>query len=469
MRVSLLCHLILTLAFLSGCAAPWHFDRDFVSANLGERTGHGLNHPVPAFETTVPDFINWHDGITEDEAVTLALWNNAAFQQLLTDLDLTRADLIAANQLDNPSVATMFPVGTKQFELALTVPLDVLLLRPQRVAAAQLESNRVAERLVQDGLNLIRDVRQAHADLLLAQQRLQLAEEGAHMRRQVSRVAEARLRAGDVSALDISAVRIEALLGDEAAARAIHDVELARQRLRTLMGVEFTDIEIEPLAPSTATECEFNIEELVNEALTMRPDLRAIELAVAAADRRARLARFDYLNIRGILPDINSDGEKGFEAGPGAQLNIPLFHQNQGARARAEALVEQQRRNYVTRRDAIALEVQQAYTQYEQAREDLQTWREQIVPETQAAFTRAQKALEEDRVSLLLVLETTRQLLTAHDRELAVAADLQRAVAELERSVGRRLFDAAPREPDDEELPLPPLPDAMMLLEEDAL
>jgi cobalt-zinc-cadmium efflux system outer membrane protein len=59
-------------------------------------------------------------------------------------------------------------------------------------------------------------------------------------------------------------------------------------------------------------------------------------------------------------------------------------------------------------------------------------------------MTSARKALEEDGTSLLLVLETTRQLLAAQQRELEAAAEIQRAVAELERSVGRRVFEEAP-------------------------
>ena len=54
-------------------------------------------------------------------------------------------------------------------------------------------------------------------------------------------------------------------------------------------------------------------------------------------------------------------------------------------------------------------------------------------------------------VSLLLVLETTRQLRTARARELEAAAQVRRAVVELERSVGRRLFDVSGMQSSDAE------------------
>ncbi len=191
--------------------------------------------------------------------------------------------------------------------------------------------------------------------------------------------------------------------------------------------------------------------------------MRAVELAFVEAVERANLTRRGLFNLWGMLPDLNSDGEKGFEAGPGVQLTVPVFHQNQGATARAEAQAERLLRQGATLRDRIALEVRQAHTRLVQAQEDLAVWREQIVPEAMQSVARAQKALEEDRASLLLVLETTRQLLGAQQREAEVAADVRRAVAELERSVGRQLTaetgtrpaePLAPPEPEVEE-PLP--------------
>ena len=69
----------------------------------------------------------------------------------------------------------------------------------------------------------------------------------------------------------------------------------------------------------------------------------------------------------------------------------------------------------------------------------------------------SQSALEEGQVSLLLVLETTRQLMTAQQRERDAEAQLRRALAELERSVGHRLMDVVANAPMSaaERLPIP--------------
>ena len=156
---------------------------------------------------------------------------------------------------------------------------------------------------------------------------------------------------------------------------------------------------------------------------------------------RVEVARRNVFQISAILPDANSRGEKGFEAGPGLDFTIPIFHQNQGAIARAGAEVEKADRHYTTLRDTIALEVRQAYTRYFQAREALRIWDDQIVPGVEDAITRAEKAYLGGGTSLLLMLQTSRQLLDSQVQRAEAAAQLRRAAAQLERSVGWRVFE----------------------------
>jgi cobalt-zinc-cadmium efflux system outer membrane protein len=422
-----------------GCASPSFYGKRSVTENVATRTGHELACAKRADQIEIPGSVVWEDGLSEEEAVAVGLWNNPDYQELLADLEITRADVIQAAQLENPQITTMFPLSVKQWEFALNVPLDVLWLRPIRVAAAQLESGRVAKRLAQDGLNVVRDIRVAYIDWQLALQHAELAAQGLALRKDIARVAESRLAAGAVAELDVSAIRLEALFGEGEAAKAARDADLARERLRYLLGIQLTDITIRPGPMRGLFEYNLDVDEMVDEAIASRPDLRAVQLACCAAEQRADLARHDIWKLAGILPDINGSGKKGFEAGPGLQFAVPIFHQNQGAIARARADVVRLSRQYVKSCDLAALEVKQAHTQLLQARQDHEIWRQRVVPQAEAAVRSAREALKEDGVSLLLVLETTRQLLTARGRELDSAAQCHRALAELERSIGRRL------------------------------
>ena len=433
--------LILVVTMLLGCAGPGlHYGRRCISSDIESRTRYTLGPAARPCDVSIPPGVEWNDGVSEDEAVAIALWNNAAYQELLAELGVARAEIIEAGQLTNPQFATMLPVGVKQLEFVLHVPLEALWLRPRRLAQAELKSQQTAKRLVRDGLDLIRDVRVAHADLLLARDRLRIAREGAALRRRIAGLAEAGVRAGSASGLDAYASRIDHLVQAQQAAQLEHGVELARQELRRLMGTGFLEIAINPVPP-VDPDLHWDPDRLVSEALSARPDLWAAELAYAAARHRAGLARRDYFQISAMLPDANARGKKGFEAGPGLTFTVPIFHQNQGAIARADAEVERAERHCVAVRDAIAMEVQQAYTRYVRAREALRAWDEQIVPTVEDAVAKAEKAYRAGGTSLLLMLETSRRLLDSQVERARAAAELRQAVAELERSVGGRVLD----------------------------
>jgi len=410
-----------------------------VQSGLQQRTGRTIGCQQTC-EKVVPEEVSLHDGLSEEDAVRLALLNNAAFRELLADLGLGRAAVIQARQLTNPDFSVLFPVGWKQLEFTLSVPVETLWLRPRRTKMAQEESQRIAERLVQDGLNLIRDVHVAYADLVLARQRAQLSEENARLRERMAELAEARQRAGTASRLDVKTARIDALLEQEQAARLKHDVELARQRLRNVLGMEFQEIKVEPVGPPPPLKLAFGADALVETALQMRPDLWAAQWAAEAAADKARLARHDYFQVSALLPNLKQPGKNGVDIGPGLKFTVPIFHQNQAAIARAEAELDKAQRACETLREKVALEVRQAHTRFLQAQEDLERWDRDIVPALEQAVRMSAKAYESRSTSLLLMLENTRLLLTAQVRRAEAAAELRRAAAELERSVGWRLF-----------------------------
>lgn len=408
---------VLLLLWLAGCATPTDDRREKINERL---------HANAA--------VNIEDGIDQDEAVSLALSNNPAFQDVLVDLGFTHADLIQAGLLTNPSFSILFPWGPKQLEFTATFPLEAVWLRPRRVAIARLQADRAAETLVQQGLNLIRDVKVAYTDLMLARERARLADEALKVRRRIQDLSESRLRAGDLSELEAATARIDALRAHEESQRARYDTRIVEQRLRVLTGAKEGEFrpKDETMTVDTARD------ELERRALAARPDLRAAELGIEAAGKRIGLAKAEVFAISGIL-DANRTDNNGIEMGPGAQLPIPIFNRNQAGIARAKAEVERASWNYLAVKDRIVLEVRDAYTRLAQAREALADWEQKILPPLEATTQQAERAFELGNVSLLLVYENTRQLLTARVRHAEIEADLRRAHAELERSVGQRL------------------------------
>lgn len=436
------------VVLMAGCQSQQlQNSRPIVATELASRFGA---EPGEAGEVAIPPDVSLEDGVSEHEAVQVTLWNNAAFQEILTQLGVSNAQLLEAGLFADPQFQTFFPLGPKQLEFTTFQAIDGLWLQPIRVKAAELDVDRVTQSMVQNGLNVIRDARVAHANLVAASEQAEVAREAATLRQQIADLARKRLEAGDISQLEFTTSRIDALQAKAAAERAEHEVTLARERLRTVMGLvspESRDQSPEIVAtalPLASGLSSLNLADaLVDEALAMRPDLRAAEIAIEAAGERAGLARYQFMNLDAIY-DANNRGRRGsYESGPGLRFSIPIFNRNQGGIAIADAQWKQAVRQYVTVRDQVTIDVRSAHAQLIQASENLTAVRREILPALREAEQLARRNYENGGTPYFLVLQTTGQYLDARLRESQLAADLRRAIAELDRSVGHRVSDVA--------------------------
>lgn len=377
------------------------------------------------------------DGLTEDEAVAIASWNNAAFQELLADLGIARGDLIQAGLLPNPVFVFFSPMSEKPYKHLIEFPIEAVWLRPNRVKAAAREADRVAKRLTQAGLDLMRDVRQAYADLALSHDRVKVAREGVLLRGRVAELAEKRFRTGDTSEQEAATGKIDAAQAEQDAARIEFDVPVLEERLRNLLGIGplRRPLSLDPLLPPEGSPLDTDA--LTREAQANRPDTLAAAEAVATAEARLQFARLGWVRLLGIA-DATS-GKESHVLGPALRITVPLFNWNQGNIARAEAELERAVRNQKTVAYQIILDVNRACFQYQQSLAELEVLRRKVRPEIEGAVRRAQAAYQEGNVAIFIVLETTRQRLDTDLRLAYLHGDLRRFWAELERSVGRNL------------------------------
>jgi cobalt-zinc-cadmium efflux system outer membrane protein len=428
---------LLATAFVGstvGCQSTARIPRSQVGSEVNERFGGDIGDGLVAGEVLVPDGVSFDDGLTDDEAVRVALWNNAAFQGLLEELGVSSAQLFDAGLIADPQFTIFFPLGPKQLEFTAFQAVDALWLQEIRIRAAELDLDRVSQTMVQNGLDVIRDVKIAHTNLLLAQQRLELAHVAQKLRREIATLARKRLAAGDISELEATTTQIDALQGQATAGSAQHDVRLAKERLRTMIGLTMYNDPIQATAGDMALPSG-SAADLLATALAMRPDLRAAEIAIEVATERKRLAQNQFMNLDAVY-DANGKGRRGYESGPGLRFSIPIFNRNQGGIAIADAQLQTATRQFITTRDRIALEVRTAHTQLEQAFENLEILRDQILPALKQAEVLARRNYENGGATYFLVLQTTGQYLDTRMREVELIANVRRAIAEIERSVG---------------------------------
>lgn len=424
---------------LAACATPMAPDRARIATAITERAGvdaRGLSGVGRGW--TAPPGTSLDDGLDIDEAVAMALWNNADFQVALATLGLARANLIEAGLLRNPIFSLLLPWGPKQLEFTATLAVDQLWQRPRRIEDARLNAEAVAEQLIGSGLRLVTDVRLAYLDVLLAERRLTLTAAQAEVATEAATLAEGRLRAGDISEFEARLARTDALRLEAVRLTGVTARDLAVARLRTLVGFHEESAPFRLSEPAAAsTESCPQGPELLRLALGARPDVRAAELQIEAAGARAGLERARIVAFTASL-DANAKGTEGFEMGPGVGIELPVLSQNQGGRARAAAEVEQASRRYLAVRATVSSELAAALIGLAEARDTARLLGDDVNASLIAARQQAERLFAVGEMSLLNLLETRQRLMAVESTRVDALFGVNRAVVRLEHAIGRR-------------------------------
>jgi len=428
--------LLAVVIALSACASS-PYDRAWLARELRSHTGAAARPEGTGTAARLPPDTSVDDGLTEDEAAAIALWNSPSFQADLAQLGFARADLADAGMLPNPILAILFPIGPRQVESWLLWPIEVLWQRPHRVAAARLDVARVAQGLVQSGLDLARDARVAHADAVLASAREGVRAEASATLTEIAALAGRRSAAGDLADSDVAAARLEAGIAAEAASRAVADRVAARARLALTLGLPDLADAATLSAGAASLEDPGALAALVQTALAARPDVRAAEIAVEAAGARAGWERSRIVNVS-LRADVFGGGASAPTGRVGPQITLPIFQQNQGGIGRAEAEAERAVWRLRLARQQVVAEVVTARASLAQSRAALRTWRADVLPAADEALRGARQSFERGDTSYLVVLDATRRLLDARLREAELLAESRRAEAQLVRSTGGR-------------------------------
>ena len=419
--------LLLLLLGAAACAQPTR-DQAWVADQITERTGVGGEAPLRA--GALGD-----RPLTEDAAAAFALASSPTFAADLPRLGVARADLAEATRLTNPKVSLLAPIGTIVAAASLVGPIMELFQLPRRTAAASRMLESVAASLVQSGLDLVRDVRVAHAEAILAVRRVQVAEATAEQAGDLAAIAEARAEGGDIGPADALLVRSEA----EVARR---DHRVAHARLLTLLGADAQRVlplvSRRPL-PDTAPP----LAALLELARAGRPDVRAAELALASAAARAGWERSRVVNLMGQVDVQWNRSQVG--ARVGGVLELPIFNQNQGGIGRAEAEIERASHQVEATRQQVTLEVIRARATLLQSLESRTRYHREVLPPLAVALDAARLRYELGEDSYLVVLDALGRQTAAELRVAELDADVRRARAELERAIGHRL-GVTPRE-----------------------
>ncbi|MCC6427242.1 MAG: TolC family protein [Phycisphaerales bacterium] len=391
--------------------------------------------------------------LSADDAVQVALFNNAGLQATFEDLGIAQAEVVTAGQLRNPDIAGFFrfpssPPSGLNWNIGIDVWLLDAFLVPVRQRLANASEDQTLRLVTQQVVRLAAETRAAYFALQADSAAVRAQEGLADVARLVLDLSRAQGAAGNVDDLRVAADRNAyqqaalSLLQARAAERA------SQERLRALMGL--TDRPVtwslvrEAPAPTSGEPSE---DDLLALALSSRLDVRAAEEEVQKQEYALELTKKWWLSTVqvGVETEKGTDGQ--YTTGPHFSAELPIFNQRQGEIARQEAVIRQVQRRRTALQGQARTEVRTALQRVAAAREVVEFHREEILP-----VRRATLAAVQDRYNSMFVgvfeLLTTKSELTAAETGLARALqEYWTARSDLELAVGTRLPETPLPEP----------------------
>ncbi len=386
-----------------------------------------------------------------EQAVQVALLENASLQAVYEDLGIAQAELVQAGLLRNPvfSVSARAPSrgpGSTNLELAVVQNFLDVLLRParKRLAATDFERTRleVADRVLAFAAETAAAWYEAVAAGQVAEVRgliVEAAESSFEMAKRLH-------AAGNASALDVARERDLYESARLEQSRAEAERSSAREALTRQMGLSGDPPGwlAAPRLPDLPA-AEVSLAELESAAVDQRLDLAAagkeVELRAAAL---GITRRWRGLAVADVGASYERDPDGGTVLGPEIHVELPLFDRRKARVARMASELRQSERRLAALAVEIRSEVRELRDRQLLLRERADRYREVVIPLREEIVRLTQLNYNYMLAGVFELLETRRQEYDAYEEYVDTVRDYWVTRARLERAIGGRWPAPAP-------------------------
>jgi len=390
--------------------------------------------------------------VTLDDAIDLALKHNHSLQAARTTILQNRAQEITANLRPNPTIdwdtqflplfqpnefTTDYLNNSAQFDLGLGYTLERGKKRQRRFQAARDQTAVTTAQVSDNERTLAFNVASQFIAALLAQSNLELAETDLKSFQQSVDISEEKFKSGAMSEGDLLKIKLQMLQFqmDVSNARVARVQALAT--LRQLLGYESVpenysvDGQLEYKAV-TASE-----DDLKALALRQRPDLRAAQLGVTAAQSQLQLAKangkhdlnttFNYTHVGAV-----NSGAFFFN------IQLPIFDRNQGEIARTQSVITQSQELSSEQSSIVLTDVANSYESLRTDDQIVQLYQSGYLKQAQDSRDISEYAYQRGAASLLDFLDAERSYRATELAYRQSLASYMSALEQLRQAVGTR-------------------------------
>lgn len=390
--------------------------------------------------------------ITLDQAIQLALQHNHALLAARTTIQQSKAEEITANLRPNPVLLgdalfipffnpsdfnSSFMNNSAEFDLGVSYLFERGKKRQHRLRAAQ-DQTAVTESQVADSeRSLSFQVASQFIAVQLAESALDLAQQDLKSFQNSVNISQERYRTGDISDDDFLKTKLQLLQFQTDVSQAQLAKVQALNDLRQLLGYDSVPVDYDVAGSFDYVPVRGNLEDFQAQALKMRPDLRAAQQGIAAAQSQYQLAKAQ--GKKDVTAQVNythvSDANTASLFG---QVQIPIFDRNQGEIARARYAITQAQQQEQATADQVLTDVRDAYEGVESNNQVIQLYQSGYLDEAKQDRDISQYAYRRGAASLLDFLDAERSYRAAELGYRQSLASYLTALEQLREAVGTR-------------------------------
>jgi cobalt-zinc-cadmium efflux system outer membrane protein len=343
----------------------------------------------------------------------IALANNPSLVTAKASIQAAKGEWLQVGLLPNPTAgysAAEIGDNGRAGQQGGVVGQEIVLghkLKLNRAVAAQ-DIRRAEQELDAQRLRVLNDVRIQFYAVLIAQEKVQLAEKLVSIGQQGTDAAQNLYKAQEVGMADVLQARIEANTARIMAENA-HNGHLAAWRiLAAALGMP--DLAMTPLSGDIHAGLP-NIEwgDALQKILSGSPELAAaqanVERARWAIDRaRAEPIPNIDLQVTGQHDNATSDNIVGVQA----VLPIPIWNRNQGGISKAEAEFAAAKSDVLRMQLRLQQRLAVAYERYANALQQVERYEKDILPDAQSSLDLVNVGYKQSEFSYLNLLTAQR-------------------------------------------------------------
>ena len=412
----------------------------------------GQQTPAPAAPSQAASSSAPSARVSLDDAIRLALQHNHALQAMRSTILQSQAEEITANLRPNPTLgldAQFLPIfqpnefshdyidQQSQFDAGIGYLFERGKKRQHRLQAARDLTAVVRSQVSDSERQLIFNVGQQFVDVLLAESTLDFAVQDLASFEKTVNISNERYRVGDMSESDLLKIKLQLLQfqTDVSAAKLAKMQGLAT--LRQLLGFESVPDDYDVQGTLEYQPVHSDTNSLKALAAMNRPDLRAAQLAVTAAESQMALQKanakmditgtFDYSHTSGV-----NSGSFFYN------MPLPVFDRNQGEIARAQYAITQAQEQASETAQQVSTDVVQAYENLRTNDQIIQLYQGGYVDQAKQSRDISEYAYQKGAASLLDFLDAER---TYRANQLAyrqALASYMLAIEQMRQAVGTR-------------------------------